>query len=344
MERRPKRLTTYIRQRTSIWDASGTLLHEQIYWGSTPVAFFSDGPIYYHHQDWLGTERMRTTYNGTVEGSYQSLPFGDGLSTAGSDNDAYHFAGLDHDPETDTDYAWFRQYGTSQGRWMSPDPYNGSYDLTNPQSLNRYAYVLNNPMVYFDPYGLRPPSSYGSGGVSYGEVCSSSGEPGDTVSATGADGTTVDPPTSVVTCELVAQYSGFLSPVGGLGPQFSGATNNGPTVSHCLGAAGQKNGVALSLDVAGIGAGFLPGGDLVVAGAQMGIGVASTVNSSVGGDVPGAVTGVFGFQLAAMVPAAKWAGMGAKAIPFLGTALSVASTVRDAAVAYGDYQTCMAGQ
>ena len=37
---------------------------------------------------------------------------------------------------------------------MSPDPYDGSYDITNPQSLNRYSYVLNNPLSSVDPLGL----------------------------------------------------------------------------------------------------------------------------------------------------------------------------------------------
>jgi hypothetical protein len=39
----------------------------------------------------------------------------------------------------------------------------------------------------------------------------------------------------------------------------------GPEIkSPCLGQALQKNGAALALDLAGVGAGFLPGGDLVV--------------------------------------------------------------------------------
>ena len=119
--------------------------------------------------------------------------------------------------------------------------------------------------------------------------------------------------------------------------------NNGPTVSHCLGVAGQKNGTALGLDAAGIGAGFLPGGDLVVAGAQGAVGLASTVNSAAHQDMSGTLAGIGSFQLAALEPAAKYAGMGAKAVPFLGMVVSGYSTIHDAAVAYGDYQSCMVG-
>ena len=104
--------------------------------------------------DWLGTERLRTSYNGTTEGGFFSLPFGDALSASGTDGDAYHLAGLDHDSESNTDHAQFRQYSPTQGRWLSPDPYSGSYDLTNPQSFNRYAYVLNSPLAAYDPSGL----------------------------------------------------------------------------------------------------------------------------------------------------------------------------------------------
>jgi hypothetical protein len=37
---------------------------------------------------------------------------------------------------------------------MSPDPYHGSYDVSNPQSFNRYAYVNNNPLGAIDHSGL----------------------------------------------------------------------------------------------------------------------------------------------------------------------------------------------
>ena len=52
-----------------------------------------------------------------------------------------------------SEHAQFRQY-SSQGRWLAPDPYAGSYDPTNPQSMNRYAYVLNNPLSFIDRLGL----------------------------------------------------------------------------------------------------------------------------------------------------------------------------------------------
>jgi RHS repeat-associated protein len=97
---------------------------------------------------------MRTTYNGGVEGTYTSLPFGDAQTTAGTDTDPYHYAQLDSDYESGTDHAQFRQYSDAQGRWLSPDPYSGSYDAFNPQSFNRYVYVGNNPLSATDPSGL----------------------------------------------------------------------------------------------------------------------------------------------------------------------------------------------
>jgi len=68
------------------------------------------------------------------------------------DFDAYHFAGMDEDGSNFD--AQYRKYNPTQGRWLSPDPYDGSYDFSNPQSLNRYNYVLNNPLSYRDPLGL----------------------------------------------------------------------------------------------------------------------------------------------------------------------------------------------
>jgi hypothetical protein len=49
----------------------------------------------------------------------------------------------------------YRQYASTFGRWTSPDPYGGSADVGDPQSLNRYAYAGNSPFVAADPSGLQ---------------------------------------------------------------------------------------------------------------------------------------------------------------------------------------------
>jgi hypothetical protein len=131
------------------------------------------------------------------------------------------------------------------------------------------------------------------------------------------------------------------------------APNNAtPTSGHCAGQAFKKNWVSLGFDVAGVGAGFLPGGDAVVAIAQIGVGVGSTVNSAMSANTTtaegqratgGAIGSIFGIQLAALAPAAKFAGVGAKAVPVLGALVSLAGGLNDLYQAGVDYQSCLAG-
>ncbi len=132
---------------------SGNVIEQDLHLGAQPLAVFQNGVFSYEHQDWLGTERLLTDGSGNTAGSYGSLPFGDNFSQSGADVDPYHFAGLDHDYESGLDHAQFREYSSAGGRWLSPDPYQGSYDSSNPQSLNRYAYALNDPLSLSDPSG-----------------------------------------------------------------------------------------------------------------------------------------------------------------------------------------------
>ena len=121
---------------------------------------WNEGKTYFIHQDGLGTERMRTDGSGTVAATFFSLPFGDDQQVTTPIPNSYpapqeqKFAMNDYDGDSNTFHAQFRNYNLSMGRWLSPDPYDGSYDLTNPQSFNRYAYVLNNPLSFKDPSGL----------------------------------------------------------------------------------------------------------------------------------------------------------------------------------------------
>jgi hypothetical protein len=48
----------------------------------------------------------------------------------------------------------FRRYNRWHSRFDQPDPDDGSYSVTNPQSLNRYAYVQGDPVNFVDPTGL----------------------------------------------------------------------------------------------------------------------------------------------------------------------------------------------
>jgi RHS repeat-associated protein len=49
-----------------------------------------------------------------------------------------------------------RRYNRWWSRFEQPDPWDGSYDLTDPQSFNRYSYVRNDPVNSVDPTGLDP--------------------------------------------------------------------------------------------------------------------------------------------------------------------------------------------
>jgi RHS repeat-associated protein len=61
-------------------------------------------------------------------------------------------SGKERDAESGLDYFLARYYSGAQGRFTSPDI--AGPDLTNPQTLNKYRYALNNPLRYTDPNGL----------------------------------------------------------------------------------------------------------------------------------------------------------------------------------------------
>jgi RHS repeat-associated protein len=52
------------------------------------------------------------------------------------------------------DESLFRRHHVWFSRFAHPDPYDGSYNSTDPQSFNRYAYVQNDPVNFVDPTGL----------------------------------------------------------------------------------------------------------------------------------------------------------------------------------------------
>jgi RHS repeat-associated protein len=118
------------------------------------------GSMKFSHSDWLGTERVRTTNTGAVCESTAGLPFGDGQTTTGGcyHTSPLHFTGKERDSESGLDNFGARYNSSSMGRFMTPDwsakPQGVPYAvLDDPQSLNLYAYVRNNPLNRTDPSG-----------------------------------------------------------------------------------------------------------------------------------------------------------------------------------------------
>jgi RHS repeat-associated protein len=126
----------------------------------------TDTIFFYDHADWLGTERARTNLSGSACEKISSLAFGDnqsivntcGTNPAQSDISPMHFTGKMRDPESNLDYFGARYYSSTQGRFMSPDwaarPIAVPYAVFgDPQSLNLYGYVRNDPVTRADADG-----------------------------------------------------------------------------------------------------------------------------------------------------------------------------------------------
>jgi RHS repeat-associated protein len=148
------------------YSSDGTTLNElnasgwsagYVYLNGSLLAEYENSTTYFAHLDHLGSTRLLTGVNQAIAQNLDYLPFGE-LISSDSGITTHKFTGDERDSETGVDHTWFRQYSFSYGRWMTPDPAGlAAVDPTNPQSWNRYAYVLNNPLNYIDPTGMCPP-------------------------------------------------------------------------------------------------------------------------------------------------------------------------------------------
>jgi RHS repeat-associated protein len=123
---------------------------EYIYAGSQMVAKIEGGAAQYYHQDHLSVRAM-TDSNGNITLQQSTFPFGENWyqKTGGT---KWQFTTYERDPESGNDYAMARYYVNRLGRFNAPDPIAGS--IADPQTLNRYAYVRNDPVNGVDPSGL----------------------------------------------------------------------------------------------------------------------------------------------------------------------------------------------
>ncbi len=167
--------------------AVGSPAREYIYSGSALVATHEGGALTFHYPDHLST-RVTSDSAGANRTQQAHFPFGE--SWYNSSGTKLLFTSYERDSESGNDYAIFRTHIPRLGRFSRPDPLAGS--LFNPQSLNSYAYTLNDPTDLSDPLGLSAelatypatigPEPYlggagltfgGGGGFSASSVCSS---------------------------------------------------------------------------------------------------------------------------------------------------------------------------
>ena len=130
--------------------ATGALIAEYVYAGARMLAEESGGTVKYYHQDRLSA-RVLTDVSGNIAAQMSHEPFGEQLVEREEVN-KWRFTSYERDSETGSDYAISRQHQYAVGRFMRPDPVAGS--IADPQSLNRYAYVANDPVNATDPLGL----------------------------------------------------------------------------------------------------------------------------------------------------------------------------------------------
>jgi RHS repeat-associated protein len=112
----------------------------------------SAGGRRYYHTDLLGSTRTVVDSLNVVKEAYDYDPWGVLMPgrTLGSGTKE-GFTGKERDAETGLDYFGFRYYMAAIGRWTTVDPPADEFPEWSP-----YNYVENNPINFWDPFGLCP--------------------------------------------------------------------------------------------------------------------------------------------------------------------------------------------
>lgn len=144
--------------------------------------------VSYLTTDHLGSPRVITDQLGAVKDRKDFSAFGEeSYSAQRSSNAEYsaadqlrkNYTGYEKDGESGLEFAQARYYNPKHGRFTSVDPLTASANVKNPQTFNRYSYVLNSPYKFVDPLGLLslstgacgqwcPGSDGGGGGGAFG--------------------------------------------------------------------------------------------------------------------------------------------------------------------------------
>ncbi|MCO6510048.1 MAG: hypothetical protein J5I65_04575, partial [Aridibacter famidurans] len=152
-------IRSYDLWRYMIYDAFGKLVAEY----GAPAE--GQGGLKYVQQDWQGSVRTVTNSNGFVVARFDHQAFGSGIGYGVGERKIEQGYSVDRvttqgygltesDPSAGQQHTWWRKLETEAGRWTGIDPLNASQRIGNPQSLNRFTYVLGDPVNLVDPSGL----------------------------------------------------------------------------------------------------------------------------------------------------------------------------------------------
>ena len=135
-----------VRQRR---DASGANV-QITYCGNGELDVSSGGLKRFYTRDHLGSVRNVMDASGNEIASYDYSPFGVREAISGTYEAEIGYTGHHYHIGSGLVLTLYRAYDPVTGRWLSPDP------LGEAGGVNLYQYVLNSPLLLWDPDGLTP--------------------------------------------------------------------------------------------------------------------------------------------------------------------------------------------
>jgi RHS repeat-associated protein len=191
---------------------------EYVFFGAKRIASrdFSNA-VNYYFADHLGTARIVTNSSGTILDDSDFYPYGGERVVISSSGNTYKFDGKERDSESGNDDFGARFYSSSLGRWLSADwsavPVPVPYaNLTNPQTLNLYAIVNDNPVTFADLDGHQNANGGQDPSISTPSVMPQCTDP--TKCQKPAEN---PPPSANTTVANIYKYGQLLSALGALG-------------------------------------------------------------------------------------------------------------------------------
>lgn len=128
---------------------SGALTKEYIFLGNQMLASYAGTALHYYLPDRI-SNRVVSDVEGNTQGQQGNYPFGESWYGSGTTTE-WQFTSYERDAESGNDYAIAREYVSRVARFSGVD--TGEIAATDPQGLNRYAYVANDPVNRVDPSG-----------------------------------------------------------------------------------------------------------------------------------------------------------------------------------------------